>query len=77
MSGICPSCGQDHHAVHVCEGKTWGKYPKDPEKQRAGANKRWEKYRADNKKRHADSQVKPPEPDPAPPVPEVKPTWRW
>jgi len=44
---ICPKCGQDHAAVHRCQGSVWGKLPKDPAKQSKAANARWTKWRHD------------------------------
>jgi hypothetical protein len=82
---ICPSCGQDHHAVFVCAGHTLGTTTrKNPTNQSAAAKKRWKDYRhARFLAYHARQGQDPaPEPPPAPapdPAPELKPSpnWRW
>ena len=81
---ICEKCGQDHAAVHRCQGSAWGKLPKDPAKQSKAANARWTKWRHDRAlayhKRQEQEQfptaTPPPLPEP-PPEPETKKTWRW
>jgi hypothetical protein len=46
---ICPICGQDHHLAIQCIGSQGGRASrKDPETQRAKANKRWAKWHADH-----------------------------
>ena len=45
---ICPLCGQDHSKAMKCLGRKGGQHAKDPEMQRAKANKRWDKYYLEN-----------------------------
>jgi hypothetical protein len=47
LGRICKNCGQDHYAVAMCLAAKGGRHKKDPEKCRAAANVRWNKYRAD------------------------------
>ena len=81
---ICEKCGQDHNAVHRCQGSVLGKLPKDPVKQSKAANARWTKWRHDRAlayhKRQEQEQFPTAAPVPAtepPAEPETKKTWRW
>ena len=80
----CPKCGQDHAAVHRCQGSAWGKLPKDPAKQSKAALERWRQWRHDRAlayhKRQEQEQFPTAAPVPAPDspaAPEPKKTWRW
>jgi len=79
---ICPKCGQDHHEVHVCEGREYGKHPKGVEVMRQKALKGWTKRRRARAIAYRERQRQEDNPAPVPAsisIPELKPNpnWRW
>jgi len=72
----CEKCGQDHHAANVCQGRRLGQAPKDPDAQRAKANKRWAAWRLLHPVWVGPGPDRPAESKPEPAL-EAKKTWRW